>query len=177
MLAGVNFSFLMQGTIVNVNYRGRINTTLDFDNIKIGKVSKHPNQLLIKDPQCTLLFFRNGKFRIMGFKSDDDIEAMCVFSKYFKDFIPEELVLQSMTVKAKFQNGVNLHKLSELVPCVFELELFPTLTITKYKPVKVNVFSTGSIIICGIKDFSFSNTILNELYPLLCECTQETRVC
>ena len=156
----------MNSSIVNVNYRGCVNTTLDLP----GKHCKHPVQLVIKDPKCTLVIFRNGKFRLMGCKTDDDIEAVGIAYKYF-GHVPE-LILQSMTIKSQFHSRINLHKLSERIESQLELELFPALTITKYKPVKINVFACGTLIMCGIRDFQFSNLILQELFPLLCECTQ-----
>lgn len=167
--------------IVNVNYRGCINQPVDlkdFQNKFVNsKLSKHPFQLTIKDvdSSITLLLFANGNFRLMGCKNDDDYEALCVLYKFTKLIDKGQLpclILQSMTVKAKYPFHINLYKLSDLIESFLELELFPALTITKYKPVKVNVFATGNIIMCGIRDFDFSKTILQELEPLLCKCTQ-----
>ena len=108
----------------------------------------------------------------MAFKSEDDLEATCVVYKYTKLIDPNlpSLVLQSMTVKSHFGQCINLHKLSELVESRLELEHFPCLTIIKYKPASFNVFSTDSIIMCGIKDIAFSNFIFSELKPLMTMC-------
>ena len=167
--------------IINVNYRGCMNASLDLCNFKKflpnSKLSMHPFQLTVKDEKGTMLFFRSGKFRLMGFKSDNDFDAYLLVNKYTRllniNYLPS-LILQSITVKAKFGHCLNLHLLSDLVKeSILELELFPALTIYKYKPIKVNVFASGTIIMCGIKDFSFSNVILKELEPLLCECALE----
>jgi TATA-box binding protein (TBP) (component of TFIID and TFIIIB) len=73
-------------------------------------------------------------------------------------------------MKANFDKSIDLYKLSSLIKSNLELELFPVLTITKYKPVSVNVFATGSIILCGIKHVDFCNNILNEIKEVLNVC-------
>ena len=110
----------------------------------------------------------------MGFKTDDEWEASLVVYKYTKSINKNHvpiLTLQSMTVKSKFDKPVDLNKLSTLIKSQLELELFPVLTITHFKPITVNVFSTGSIIICGVKDIEKSNTILNDIEKLLNVCS------
>ena len=167
----------MNGLITNVNYRGSLEKTVNLYEMKLlfhnSKLCLHPFQLIIKDEMCTLLFFTSGKYRVMGCKSDDVWEASIMVYKYTKtidkDYFPI-LTLQSITMKAKFDKNVDLHKMSSLIKSQLELELFPVLTITKYKPVSVNVFATGAIIICGLKNLEFSNFILNELQQLLNVC-------
>ena len=161
--------------VQNVNYRGSLCERIDLHKLLIfpgAKLCDYPLQLIIKDDAGTLIFFTSGKYRLMGFKTEDDLEATCVVYKYTKFFDPNlpSLVLQSMTLKSHFGKCLNLHKLSELIESRLELELFPCLTIRKYKPASVNVFATGSIVMCGIKDVDFSNFILSELKPLMTLC-------
>ena len=161
----------------NVNYKGSLDERIDLHKLKLlfpgAKLCNYPFQLIIKDVAGTLIIFSSGKYRLMGFKAEDDLEATCVVYKYTKFIDPEympSLALQSMTLKAHFGQCINLHKLSEMIESRLELELFPCLTIIKYKPASVNVFATGSIIMCGIKDVEFSNFILTELKPLMALC-------
>ena len=35
---------------------------------------------------------------------------------------------------------------------VYEPELFPALRIREYNPASVNVFTTGKVIVCGLRD-------------------------
>ena len=166
----------MESKVQNVNYKGSLDKRIDLHKMLIfafAKLCNYPFQLTIKDDAGTLMFFSSGKYRLMGFKTEDDLEATCVVYKYTKFIDPEyipSLVLQSMTVKSHFGKCINLHKLSQLIESRLELELFPCLTIRKYKPVSVNVFATGSIIMCGIKDIEFSKSILSELKPLMTLC-------
>lgn len=167
----------MKALITNVNYRGSFDQTINLYEMKAcfanSKLCFHPFQLVVKDEKCTILFFASGKYRVMGFKSDDDWEASIILYKYTstidKDHIPL-LMLQSITMKANFDKSIDLYKLSSLIKLNLELELFPALTITKYKPVSVNVFATGSIILCGIKHVDFCNNILNEIKEVLNVC-------
>jgi TATA-box binding protein (TBP) (component of TFIID and TFIIIB) len=167
----------MKAMITNVNYRGSLDERINLREMKLcfpnSKLCFHPFQLIIKDEKCTILFFTSGKFRVMGYKSDDVWDASSVVYKYTstidKEYFPL-LELQSMTVKAKFDKPLDLHKLSTLIKSNLELELFPVLTITKYKPVTVNVFTTGAIVMCGIKNVEFCDSILNEIQPFLNVC-------
>ena len=170
----------MRVVVTNVNYRGSLNETINLHEMKlcfptaVARLCFHPFQLIIKDEKCTLLFFTSGNYRVMGFKTDDEWEASLVVYKYTKSINKNHvpiLTLQSMTVKSKFDKPVDLNKLSTLIKSQLELQLLPVLTITHFKPITVNVFSTGSIIICGVKDIEKPNTILNEIENLLNVCS------
>jgi TATA-box binding protein (TBP) (component of TFIID and TFIIIB) len=108
------------------------------------------------------MIFPSGKFRIMGMV--DELAATCkvyeLFAKLNFEFPP--ITLQTMTVKLKF-NPVNLYSLSGLIKSQLNLEIFPALMITKYKPVSVNVFASGAVMICGVKDLSIVNEIEQDL--------------
>ena len=59
---------------------------------------------------------------------------------------------------------VAIEKLSD---GVCELELFPTRHLTQWKPIIVNVFASGRVVITGVKDeLIINNVILPELLIL-----------
>lgn len=50
--------------------------------------------------------------------------------------------------------------------CSYEPELFPALRMTEFNPMCVNVFSSGKIVIMGLKTISycdFVNDVINSL--------------
>ena len=62
------------------------------------------------------------------------------------------ITLQSYTLRAQLGFRVNLEKMAEIVPCVYEPELFPALRLREYKPMSVNIFTTGKVTVCGLRD-------------------------
>ena len=73
-----------------------------------------------------------------------------------------------MTVKVLFGHCLNLIQLHKLITqSVLELEIFPALQIRKYKPISVNVFTTGNVILCGVKKVDDVDHIINELTPFI----------
>ena len=158
--------------VVNAVYRGRLETKVDLANLatKIPNSVLHtsrPSMLVLKDHDATIMIFVSGKFRIMGMV--DELDATCkvlsVFSK--ADLVVEMVTLQTMTVKLKLLGPINLHSLSNLVDSRLDLELFPALSLQKYKPVSVNVFASGSVMICGVKDLVIVSVIEHDLKLLL----------
>jgi len=123
---------------------------------------------VIKDEKGTLIFFSSGKFRIMG--CVDPIEATCLALKYCCDIdnddIPE-IYSQSYTSTYKLDYNVNPSKLSHCKYTLYTPELFTALRITRYNPVSVNVFSTGSIVACGLKEPEDMYIIIKELDELI----------
>src|SRR3981189_289507 len=166
--------------IVNSVWRGEVNREMNlkiFESLicnvaNIKKVQYHqkqPEQLVIKfDDGCTMLIFKSGKFRIMGGKIDE-LTAHCniisVTCKHHNN-IPE-IILQTMTLVYSYSHPIKLAKLSTLIKCYFNTECFPAVQITKFKPIHVNVFASGKVIICGIKDVEDAKNIKNELDSLV----------
>ena len=115
---------------------------------------KKPNQLVVKDIKGTILFFRSGKFRVMRYI--DELEATFLAYSYALLISDKELpivTLQPYTSNSHLGFKVNLEKMvaaSNIV--VYEPELFPALRIRKYNPASVNVFTTGKVIVCGLRD-------------------------
>ena len=157
--------------VVNAVYRGNLESKVDL--AKLAKEipnsvlhTSRPSMLVLKDHEGTIMIFASGKFRIMGMV--DEIEATCkVHSVFSKVELEVEMVtLQTMTVKLKL-GPINLHSLANLIDSRLNLELFPALSLQKYKPVSVNVFATGSVMICGVKDLDIVSVIEHDLKLLL----------
>src|SRR3981189_1739620 len=137
-------------------------------------------QLVIKDPKGTLVFFGNGKYRVMG--GIDEMYATFLANKYVARFDKTndnfQLVFsQSSTVRVLFHKKIHLQKLAQVISNTssslmhYEPENFPAVLIRKYKPLSVNVFSTGKIMICGVRDMDQVHNIMKELCVDLEKCT------
>jgi TATA-box binding protein (TBP) (component of TFIID and TFIIIB) len=157
--------------VVNAVYRGELEGTVNLRKIHENLPNSvlhtsRPAMLVLKDVDATLMIFASGKFRIMGMV--DELEATCkVFGIFSKLNLEISMVtLQTMTVKLKFER-INLYALSNLIKSSLDLELFPSLRITKYKPVSVNVFASGAVMICGVKSLDIVNEIEKDLKLLL----------
>ena len=157
--------------VVNAVYYGnlkrRVNLLTLHAKLHNSKLyNNRPCMLLLKDVDGTLMIFASGKFRIMGMV--DELEAafkvIDVFSKLGYGF--PAIKLQTMTVKFRI-TPVNLYVLSKLIESQLELEIFPALLIKKYKPISVNVFASGAVVICGVKDLDIVNVIKKDLELLI----------
>ena len=83
------------------------------------------------------------------------------------DVIPD-VVLQTMTATFKFPKPINLYMLNNLpTTSRYNPELFPALQLLDYKPVSVNVFASGKVTICGLKDIDFAVDIIKDLTVIL----------
>lgn len=112
-----------------------------------------PQQIVIHFDLCTLLLFHSGNCRIMGKASSLD-DVSCILN-FLVDLLhtsiisPLTLVSQTVVFKLNVVN-VNLHKLVRIIPnSIFEPELFPSLSIDAFKPLHVNLFSSGKVVILG----------------------------
>src|SRR5271154_6373584 len=165
----------MELTIVNSVWRGSMDMNVDLHAFEskiidagvecksVKHQQKQPEQLIIKfNDGSTMLIFKTGKFRIMG--KVDELVAHCnvlLITSLLHSY--PELELQTSTVVYAYPYRILLDKLSLLIKCHFDLENFPAVQITKYKPIHVNVFASGKVIICGIKDMSDAKLIETEL--------------
>jgi len=159
--------------IVNINYRGYLNRTIDLHDFykKFSNSTYYPlrpHMVRIKDENATILFFNSGKFRVMGCNSLKN--AKTSIQKYSDQSFNPKLKVQSMTAKMKLKHEVNVYKLSEKIKCFYEPELFPAVTITKYSPVIVNVFKSGTVIVCGVKKHKVLKDIKKEIINVCSEC-------
>ena len=124
----------------------------------------HPMQIVIKFVHTTFLLFNSGKCRFMG-KSDLNTVSIILDNivKCLDTSISIPLTISTQTVS--FQLDVvhlNLHNIAKCIPnCMFEAELFPALTIDLWKPLHVNVFASGKVIILG-KDSVHMKPVIEE---------------
>jgi TATA-box binding protein (TBP) (component of TFIID and TFIIIB) len=99
----------------------------------------------------------------------DILDASFLAFKYLAAIDDEdypEIYSQSYTSSAKLGYCVNLLKLSTCDNTLYIPELFAAVRMTKYNPISVNVFSTGSIMVCGLKEPEYMYIILKELDEL-----------
>ena len=170
----------MELQIVNSVWRGKMNRPINlyiFESLiknltNITKTSyrkEQPEQLVIKfDDGSTMLIFKSGKFRIMGGKIDE-LTAHCnvisITSKHHHNF--PEIILQTMTIVYAYPHRINLPILSQMIKCHFNTECFPAVQIIEFKPIHVNVFATGKVIMCGIKNIDDAINIKNKIDLLI----------
>lgn len=86
----------------------------------------------------------------------DELDAAFLALKYTLQIDDEhfpEIQSQSYTSRVKLGYQVNLKKLVEQQQQIlYEPELFCAVRMMKYKPLSVNVFSTGAIVVCGLRE-------------------------
>src|SRR5258708_29290377 len=162
--------------VCNANFKGDCDHFSNLDKLKSiipnSKLYVKPRQLVVKDPKATLIFFSTGKFRIMG--CIDMLEASSLVCAYLEKAIPIPFIsfpfitLQSYTLRSTIGFRINLIKMASVVPCVYESELFPALRMKEYKPLSVNLFTTGKVMVCGIRDPNEMYAIMENLH-VLCE--------
>lgn len=156
----------------NANYKGSmkhgINLSTLAKKIPSSVLHRKPYQLVVKEPRGTLVFFGSGKFRVMG--CIDELEAAFLLYSYtplIRDDEFPSLTLQSYTSTSNLGFRVNLEKMRAATDTViYEPELFPTLRVREFNPASVNVFTTGKVIVCGLRDASRMNDILSRLREL-----------
>ena len=80
------------------------------------------------------------------------------------DTLPFEIIdiqLQSITITLDLNTKINLFKLAKLLSkeAMFEPELFPALRVLTYNPLCVNMFSSGKVVITGIRTFEYKHIL------------------
>ena len=142
--------------ITNINYKGKVSADIIR---KMKFPNGKPSQVVDKNGKYTIIFFKTGNCRIMGCKKPIEKSEL----KY--DI--QDIRMQSMTVVKNLGISINLYKLSRKVKCWYEPELFPALRLTKYDPICVNIFSSGKIVILGLKNQGYVDNIISELFNLI----------
>ena len=136
--------------IRNINYRGTLSSK-DLAKISFPWTSPpHQRIFNVFDGSVKLIVFRSGKCRLMGLKEP-------LQSTHELPYVVHNLEIQSATVVMNFRSEINILRLSHALPLcerIYEPELFPALRLTKYRPMCVNVFASGKIVILGLKDLS-----------------------
>jgi TATA-box binding protein (TBP) (component of TFIID and TFIIIB) len=132
--------------------------------------TRQPEQLIIKFRDAsTMLMFKSGKFRIMGGADSLDMHfniyrVTCMFN-----CVPDVL-FQTMTATCQFPHTINLNSLTTL-PSRYNPEIFPALQLLSYKPISVNVFASGKVTICGLKELDFAQQVI---VPALQQCMSQS---
>jgi TATA-box binding protein (TBP) (component of TFIID and TFIIIB) len=159
--------------VVNANYRGKLKNPIILKKINVPNSKYHliPHQLVIKDEKGTLVLFTSGKFRVMG--CIDELEATFLAYKYIEQVCSDDypdISIQSYTSVAKLGHDVNLYKLAQCKDTIYEPEIFAAVRMSKYKPISVNVFHTGSVVVCGLKQPEDIFVILTDLKSIINMC-------
>lgn len=140
--------------IRNINYKGRVSQD-ELVKFEFAKV-KPPYQLVMPiDNVGKLLLFPSGKCRLMGLKTpvSEDMRLPLKIN---------DLEIQSITVTYNLGRQINLLKVAKQLTCkrcMYEPELFPALRMKRFDPICVNVFSTGKVVILGLKSLSYQSLI------------------
>ena len=144
--------------IANINYKGKV-----FGSIPNFPFSfKKPQQYVYKCNRFSILVFKNGTCRIMGCKQKL-FENIIEIENDDLSFRVQILQIQSLTIILDLKQNVHLYKLANILKheCVFEPELFPALRCNIFNPICVNIFSSGKIVILGIRTLEFKETVNN----------------
>src|SRR5271154_5061320 len=108
--------------VVNCNYKSTLGKPINLCTIHAAlpnsKLYTRPTQLVIQDPKGTLIFFSNGKHRVMG--CIDELDATFLAYKYVtminKTNDNFQLVFsQSSTVRVLFHKKIHLLKLVDFI--------------------------------------------------------------
>lgn len=131
----------------NINYKGKcLVKNMKFP---LGK----PQQVVDRSGKYPIIFFKSGRCRIMGCK-----QPLKLVDLKYKI---QDLQIQSITVTADIGKFINLYELQHKAKCMFEPEIFPALRLQKYNPVCVNVFSSGKVVLLGIKTLDYNHYVEN----------------
>ena len=111
-----------------------------------------PHQVVIKLPNCTFLLFSTGAFRFMGKGNFNTVQYYLTnILEHLSTYIIAPLSCSTQTISFQLNTTqINLHQFVKRVPhCLFEVELFPAVTIDVWYPLHVNVFATGKVVVLG----------------------------
>ena len=171
----------MMEFVCNANFKGQYHKSINLrklhEHVPNSKLHMTPYQLVIKDLKGTLIFFSTGRFRIMG--CIDELEASFLPFAYLQKLEKHPLTkfpavtVQSYTLKYNLGFYIHLLKMSDAlmiaeVPFACDFELFPAIRLKEFKPVSVNVFNTGKVMICGLRNPDDIYSIIPRLKEL-CE--------
>ena len=146
--------------IKNINYKGQL-APGELEKVRFPKDRSTPYQVVFdvkftdNNARSKFLVFCSGKCRLMGLqrplRTTDRLP-----------YLTDQMTVQSITLVHDLGKDINLLEVARKLPpksFCFEQELFPAMRLTKFNPLCVNVFSSGKVVIMGVKDFSFGNLI------------------
>lgn len=156
--------------IVNVNYKGVLANYSDLHQLKFTlKKTPPPIQKIIKfvpaygDKYATMIIFPSGKCRIMGL-------TKALTTNTVLPFKVNDLKIQSITTIVKYHSSINLIELAQRLPVKsywFEPEIFPALRLLHFNPICVNIFSSGKVVILGMKCFSERDSLVDNILSII----------
>jgi transcription initiation factor TFIID TATA-box-binding protein len=131
-------------------------------------------------PKCVVIIFRNGKLIITGLKSSNNIELVLKRLILNLDRIESMKIMQqkivgeivNIVVTANLFRKINLDAAAiTLTNAIYEPEIFPGLVYKSLKPTRsvFLIFSTGKIVLTGIRDEDKVEPVLIHLGRLLKE--------
>lgn len=124
-----------------------------------------PFQAVIKvDNKYTLVVFKSGCCRIMGCKEP-------IYQKIVTigQIVVQVKRIQSVTISVEMHRTYNLQEVATQSNVMFEPELFPAARFLNFRPLCVNLFASGKVIILGLKTLHYYKqvqTIINALRNL-----------
>jgi TATA-box binding protein (TBP) (component of TFIID and TFIIIB) len=148
--------------ITNINYRGQL-VDGEVTKISFPENMKSPVQRVFNTTIGTMIVFRSGKFRLMGVKSEN-------VDFYQLPLLPEWVTLQSATATGELGRSVNLYHLATALTykrCRYDPELFPAARLVDFNPICINIFSSGKIVMMGIKDLSWCSPLLANVIAII----------
>jgi TATA-box binding protein (TBP) (component of TFIID and TFIIIB) len=155
--------------VVNVVYRTRLNIrNLDLKHLSdvipnsVLRVGR-PTQLCVEIDKVKVLLFCGGGIRVMG-KGMMTTDCICnevlaygnllSVLEHFTEEVPT-LEIQTMTITTQIENWKKCNFAKYIQQCGLrtshDFETFSALRITHFNPVCVNLFSSGKLVMCGIK--------------------------
>jgi TATA-box binding protein (TBP) (component of TFIID and TFIIIB) len=148
--------------IANINYKGVL-ADGEVDKVTFPSQWSPLSQSVVRCSIGSMIIFKSGKFRLMGVK-----EPINSF-----DQLPlkvESIQVQSISLIAQYGRPVRLGFLHSRLTsrrCMFEPELFPAARLLDFNPVCVNVFSTGKVVMLGVRDFNSCSILTTRVMNLL----------
>ena len=137
--------------IANINYNAILKYPI---NQELFRHLRPPQQLVYPCANgIKLVIFKSGKCRIMGCK--ERLRKHLYLSYHFPLPI-KQWHLQSLSVNSNYGTSINLHYLAQRLGshnCTYEPEIFPGLRLLYFRPLCVNVFASGRIMILGVRTF------------------------
>src|SRR5271163_2901791 len=169
--------------IVNIVWKGLVCATFHLNELcllaaalplvtKATYQERQPQQLIIKfGDGSTMIAFKTGRFRILG-------KTLTSSNAHYNAYSVTSLVhscspivtLQTMTAVYSHPQRFNLLQLTTCLQgsecktqCHYDAEHFPAVQVISFRPIHVNVFASGKVIICGLKSVDCADSIINKL--------------
>ena len=164
--------------VVNTVYKARLkmhkldlhhlSSIIPNSRLRIGR----PTQLSVEIDKVKIFLFCGGGVRVMG--KGELLTADCLSNElmayghmlsvlgHFTEEIPA-LELQTMTVTAQVENWQKADFTRFVQECALktyhDFEIFSALRITEFNPICVNLFSSGKVVMCGVKSIEKAEEI------------------